>query len=470
MRTLINFSLQFFLFLAITISSVDLNAQLVVGGTNKAQQALTPIKVSPYINIDYSTWSEDEQKLRAAGRTSRDSYLGQEFTYYNIFTYNEQTAPYPWQNGRVRNGKYKASTTALNNYLEELRNRSGEKITLVKFVNEYGAPLFVRENGDTILYTSCSNAELLRTEYVDQAKKMIGKTVYYTPQNALTPERGFISTSTRESVNPMPYYSQWTIKDICVDTTYFGNNLENDFPRLAFILESQRYGEYEFFVSGLYENFSGWSKESKEINYIKDSNDINKVGDFYYGRIKHNEAMIKDACNKGYEDALFTDLYYGEYDRSDYKLNKPGGVIKEYNIDYRTDNSVNGIVNLVRKGFLPAIYAVSDYMFLPRYRMGADGKRNKSDEIKDCYYEYGVIDAAIELYDNGVREPILGDLAYLCFMQSDTLKSIRFVDKEPNKDVVQKVLKIERIVHDCGSEKDLSIYKYIIDRAKELSK
>lgn len=464
---------NFIFFVMALLSSSYLQAQSVVGGVSKSTTDKV-VKIDNFTNFDYSHLWIEEQNF--PGRPNKESYIGQKFTYYNVFTYDENNAPYPWQDGRVRNGKYKASKAAFNNYVQELRSRSGEQFTLVKFVpgKSLYQPLFVNENNDTIIFTEMSlgsivNAEMLRAEYIEQAKKMIGKTVFYTPKS-LTFETGFINTNTRESVNPMPYYSQWTIKDICVDTTFFGektgsNDLNNRFPRLAFILENQRYGVYEFFVSGLYGNFSGWSRESKEINYISDLE--LKSQSIYSSFLKNNDAIIKDGCNKGYEDALFTDLYYGEYARSEYYHDHPSGDIKLYNIYYRTDSNVRNILNLVKKGFLPAIYVVSRPLFLPNYKMGSDGKRNKNDKIKDRYDEYDVVDAVIGAYENGIRDPKLGDLVYSCFMGSSRLQSVAIVDIEHDKETIQKVLKLETIAHDCG--KDISVWKRIIDCAKKLS-
>ena len=113
------------------LSSSFLHAQSVVGGTSKSSTKVIK-ELNSFTNFDKNHLWLMSQNF--PDFPNKDSYIGKEFRYYNVYKYTMDNAPYPWQNGRVRDGKYRASNTAFNNYIKELQNRSGEKFKLVGFV------------------------------------------------------------------------------------------------------------------------------------------------------------------------------------------------------------------------------------------------------------------------------------------------------------------------------------------------
>ena len=82
-------------------------------------------------------------------------YIGINFLYHNLIRYNPsnytQQPPFPYVDGRVRDGKYKASQTAMDNYIKDFTAKYNDKIfKVVKFVQSdvgFPAVVFACENG-----------------------------------------------------------------------------------------------------------------------------------------------------------------------------------------------------------------------------------------------------------------------------------------------------------------------------------
>ena len=73
--------------------------------------------ISSYAQLQQYIADSDLQTMNSV------KYQGKMYLYYNIFAYNgtESLPPMPFQGGRIRDGKYKASATAMNNYIEEFK-------------------------------------------------------------------------------------------------------------------------------------------------------------------------------------------------------------------------------------------------------------------------------------------------------------------------------------------------------------
>ena len=195
--------------------------------------------------------------------------IGQEFTYYNMHNYSNGyfQIPYPWKDGRLRAGRYTSSQTAKNEYLAELKKKSGTKYKLTDFVTYEGQPgyVFTDSKGESIFYTDLMfvNGELICEGYKEKFRKTyVGKEVIFTtegmrqdfdPQNISEVRNCFVGLQDRELKPSLPDQSKWIIKGVGVDTTYWGNHtLQNDmynsFCRLVFVVHNDELGDYECFV------------------------------------------------------------------------------------------------------------------------------------------------------------------------------------------------------------------------------
>ncbi len=100
-------------------------------------------------------------------------YQGKMYLYYNIFAYDgtESLPPMPFQGGRIRDGKYKASATAMNNYIEEFKKNSGQAYTFVRFFQNPQIPgqpgiVFANNKADTIFVNATGVKEFFSVEYL----------------------------------------------------------------------------------------------------------------------------------------------------------------------------------------------------------------------------------------------------------------------------------------------------------------
>ena len=210
-----------------------------------------------------------------------DKYMGIKYLFYNILVYDNESyiPPYPYYGGRVRNGKFKASQTAMDNYLQNLSNYSGKVFTPVGLANEEDdmpGIIMACENGDTLLFNAnIVDGQFINEEYLKEEQKDIGLKVYYlnpksnrrlieneiNSQNAQTARDiydyfyGFKNIITSSSEFYLPYLSQWTVTNIVYDTTFIGkkkikNNPINatKFNRIKFTIENPNYGKYDLFV------------------------------------------------------------------------------------------------------------------------------------------------------------------------------------------------------------------------------
>jgi TPR repeat protein len=208
------------------------------------------------------------------GLENAKKMIGQEFVYYNTLDYTKEYTeiPYPWKDGRLRSGRYTSSQTAKNEYLAELKKKSGTKYKLTDFVTYEGKQgyVFTDNKGESMFYTNIIfvNGEFVCEGYREKfRKKYVGKEVYCMTEGTSKEwnskearavfliQRYLIGLQSRELKSTLPYMSKWTVKGLGVDTTYWGdhnptNDMDNSFCRLVFVVHNDELGDYECYVSG----------------------------------------------------------------------------------------------------------------------------------------------------------------------------------------------------------------------------
>ena len=403
------------------------------------------------------------------GYTKKANYYkkwqGRSFIYHNMVQYDDKTfpVPYPWQDGRIRYGKYKASPTALSNYINDFKKFNGKKFTFVKYLSSDGVlgVIFAAENGDSIFYTSLAtiSAEFLSEDFVSTAKKCIGKqlivrnftTRSYTANKFDEDEQlicqhrhEFLNTKTNEPQMLVPLYSKWTIKGIDIDYTYWGeksiaNTIANCFPRLQLIIENPRYGTMKIFANETgalcKSSFTGdyWycppiqydftDEYGEEIEYYGNRSDnpliqrlevynslkFPLMSDFPsptgwgWGMAKQEkrfEALLNDWCLKGYDEALFTRFV----------------IYRQYFDGKKLESILQDCCDVAINGFFPAIVLLYDH--LP-------------------YKKTQIIQLLDKLFDKGFRGSDMGRI-YINYSQINNSLSN------------QEKLNYERKARDCG--------------------
>ena len=247
-------------------------------------------------------------------------YKGVRFLYYNILQYDgiRYQPPFPYVDGRVRNGKYKASSSAMENYVKSLDKYNGKAFSILKLDDSNGVPslIMICENKDTLSFEkNIVQGQFIREDVYKNARKQIGSKVYYISEmsngsfinNVPKYQKelykyflGFTNLKTGEKETYLPYLSQWKIKDVRYDRTYIGernatnDELNTEQPvRIKYIIENPEYGTYEIFPF------------NQQISF---SSDLIGVAPFQIDPSfsKKELAKMEEWANKGYVEALFT--------------------------------------------------------------------------------------------------------------------------------------------------------------------
>lgn len=204
-------------------------------------------------------------------------YMGVKFMYHNLYKYNPANAsllpPFPYADGRVRDGKFRASQTAMDNYIRDFAPKYNGKIfTVVKFEQTTtGMPAVVLacENGDTLYYSAFTyiSGEFINKDFLDAEKKKVGSKFFYKGgsynqqyvsnyknQPTIIRSVAFRNVKTKEYEFFFPSMSEWKILDVSYDTEYVGiPSVMNDgvnayLNRIKYTIENKTYGKYEAYL------------------------------------------------------------------------------------------------------------------------------------------------------------------------------------------------------------------------------
>lgn len=240
-------------------------------------------------------YSQLSQKIEDVNMSSTHKYQGKKYLYYNLLSYDgtQSLPPMPFQGDRIRDGKYRASATAMNNYIEEFKKNSGKSYTFVKFFPDpqyagLTGAVFASETGDTVYVAYKGISEFFSVELLDAEKKNIGKTIYETDLASILssikdntyaiPNFFTYSDAKTKELKPsfLPYMSEWTIKDVNYDTTYYGNHdATNDIintigNRLYYVIENKKYGSLICYFNKMKHTFSKEEAYKKQFNMYYD--------------------------------------------------------------------------------------------------------------------------------------------------------------------------------------------------------
>jgi len=242
------------------------------------------------ISVTYAKGVSDDIKyLDSASIYKQDieKYKGVQYLFHSFIKYDNEAypPPFPYKDGRVRDGKYKASETALDAYIKGLSKYNNKSFTLAHVdysANNVKGIVMACENGDSLYVGISTIRQFINKEYFDGIKKLKGtKTIYQVPhsnylaifegkcsQNSCTDEEilfpkqypyfvGFTDVKTKKTSFYLPYLSTWKIVDVIFDTTFvgaqssFSNRANMFFGRVRYTIKNEKYGEYYYFEDNL---------------------------------------------------------------------------------------------------------------------------------------------------------------------------------------------------------------------------
>ena len=318
----LKFHLSATLMLLLLVCSQSTWAQdMIIGGQSKSSSA--------------NTVTFDSLQNIFAHPSFGDKFVGMKVVYYNIVDYTKDDAPFPYVDGRLRDGKYKSSSTAFAEYKQQLKAKSGKQFTVVGFkaVGEYVPGFLMKDDKDTTYYFHGNQnigLEFVSVPYREKIQKdMVGKDFIYcnTDKSTIVTntlgqvmyDKYFINVKTRETAESLPAFSSWEVKGVAIDTTWFGNHSEmntqsNMFPRVALVLHSNNLGDYECFLSG--HTFDVLSKDNDIYTYLHGvfvrSDNMSKVRitdtDAYNWSGSNVPESTIQAANDGNPAAIYTIL------------------------------------------------------------------------------------------------------------------------------------------------------------------
>lgn len=325
-------------------------------------------------------------------------YTGVKFIYNNLYTYNPEapllTPPFPYADGRVRDGKYKASQTAMDKYLKDFAKKYNGKIfSVVKFeqtTTGMPAVVFACENGDTLYYSAVTyiGAEFTSKDLLDKEKKRIGSRFFFNnesynqsfkdhilKQPTAIRSYAFKNVKTQQYDVFFPVMSEWKILDVSIDTAYFGvHSIINDgnnanISRVKYTIENKIYGKYEAYLQE--QAMKLFTKEKLNDDFSFDLRMIIEESTFSENDLQN----LKAWAAKGDDASIY--LLAKIQEDKDRKQNKSTN-----SSPYKDKGISETIIKCAQKGY---IYAVSD----------AASAHNVSIEDK-----FKFIDAAKKRYGN----------------------------------------------------------------------
>ncbi len=367
-------------------------------------------------------------------------YMGIKFIYNNLINYNPANAPmqppFPYSDGRVRDGKYKASQTAMDNYMKEFAPKYNGKIfTIVKFVQgEMGLPAMVIacENGDTLYYASASVAsgEFISKDFLDSEKKKKGTNFFYKndsynqsyinqykTQPIMFRGVAFKNLATKQNEYFFPAMSEWKILDVTYDGEYIGeHSVMNDgmnanLSRIKYTIENKVYGKYEAYLQDQY----------VERNIIQNLNEEKYLSSFM-GGIESNYSA---------EDLKHINEWAAKGDiASIYLLEK----IAEFNNRSNGNNNDKTIspkiIECAKKGYIYAVYDAASAS-----EISAEDKFKFIETAKKKYGNSKAFDELNERIASGVFSIIYevnktNDIKEQIAIYERMIKDLTFLDKK----------------------------------------
>lgn len=315
-----------------------------------------------------------------------DKYKGITFLFYNILQYDNDNfePPFPFQDGRVRSGKYKSSQTAMNNYLQGLSKYNGKRFSLVQLANEeedMPGIVMACENGDTLLFNAnIVDGQFVNETYLNEEKKDIGKTVYYLNNRSIRQmvndkvkeDRaqamrsgyahffGFTNLKTQKTIFYLPYLSKWRVVDVSYDTTFVGkrNTTNNEanatrFNRIRFVIESPDYGKYEYFLFNINDLNTVATRKDSTVAAKECSDNYNEC----LNEAFHEQSTCKSFRQVCEERILQPEWMYGFWENFDYARSfDPRFNQFDINTEY-PEEDLQLIKEWASKGYIEAVYA-----------------------------------------------------------------------------------------------------------------
>ena len=373
-------------------------------------------------------------------------YQGKKFLYYNLFSYDgaQSLPPMPFQSDRIRDGKYKASATAMNNYIEEFKKNNGKVFSFVKFFKNpqqgLGGVVFASETGDTVFVDSRGVNEFFSSDYLELEKKNIGKALYeidltsglasFKNNSFVIPAFFTYSEAKTKELKPtfLPFMSEWIIKDVNYDTNYYGEHSEiNDainmnHNRLYYLIENKKYGSLICFFNEQKHTFSKDEAYSKLADLMR-----MKMVDFYFddedrrllekwatdgtADMKYFYFAVTEEKGKNKEEvrselikfaeqgsvvaaykllftpAFYLDIPYEKLAEIVKKTCKPGEKLNLYSEMYMKMGKIIPLRLLDRQDDLDKAFAVGKEMYQFAEKCGADSQKLESakEELQEEY-------------------------------------------------------------------------------------
>lgn len=264
---------------------------------------------------------------------------GEVFIYHAVWPYGKearQDYPWPWCEGRIKAGKYRASKAAMDKYIEHLKEMNGQKLIYSKKVyvpfNELNSDIpqnikikepcfiFLDEKGDSILLRSfLAYYTTTREKLLDEFKKLIGLNLIIrnTPGNLSI---GFFDKSCGIELSTLPFLSEWKVtdvdiddKEIDVDDQYgYADVRSYNSSRIRITLKNDVCGEIYCFAQ-TFHNLISYSRNGiafagDPIDYSKDLRNYNSNNPLGSNRIPNKNAIdkINEWASKGDPAAMFT--------------------------------------------------------------------------------------------------------------------------------------------------------------------
>jgi len=296
-------------------------------------------------------------------------YEGKSFIYLNRVKYdgNMVMPPFPFESGRLRSGKYKASQSAMEEYIGSLKQLKGNVMKFVGIQTVESMPYIILSADDGTQYAFGNSilADLLCSDAEAAAKSLVGKTVYAiqcqpmvfaAPYGFYEIPYGMVEEKTGKRMHVLPYLSTWKVTSYKVDFSYFGDHsmvndaINTQLIPIKFTIENPNYGKYvvywNYFMNGGPDNAQAFTISFPE----RYTNSIYFSGYSIQAPYPAEDiAKFSEWAKKGYIEAAF---------------------IKEFYIDLKMSGSSSSnrqasesLINAAKSGYLPALHELTYHSY-----------------------------------------------------------------------------------------------------------